>query len=247
MRQPTRLLSSQGGQYGAALQEKKMLMWDLRTCQAQAALETPGQPFAVMDEEGLVFAVACTAGIVSMFDVRQYEGGPFLSFPLPLEAYGVNELAPIACMKFSSNQQHLLAVVEGHVFVMDTFDGREVVTWRTDVKEGGAAMEASFSADGQYVISGAHPLRDSWTLVLICGENACVVPDASRYVLHAAGVARMQGKQTGAFTCGSRRPWRRKASPRLLSRRSICSRSTRGRRIRACQRAPSSRRSARWP
>lgn len=134
-----------------------MLMWDLRTCQAQAALETPGQPFAVMDEEGLVFAVGCTAGIVSMFDVRQYEGGPFLSFPLPLEAYGVNELAPISCMKFSSNQQHLLAVVEGHVFVMDTFDGREVVTWRTDVKEGAPAMEASFSADGQYVISGAAP------------------------------------------------------------------------------------------
>jgi hypothetical protein len=63
-------------------------------------------------------------------------------------------MAAISCMKFSSNQQHLLAVVEGHIFVMDTFDGREVVTWKTGMKAGAPAMEASFSADGLYAISG---------------------------------------------------------------------------------------------
>jgi hypothetical protein len=143
------------------LQEKRLLIWDLRTCQAQACMDTPGPAHAAMDEEGLVFAVGCTAGIISMFDARQYKAGPFLSFPLPLELYGVHEMAPISSMKFSSNQQHLLVVVEGHIFVMDTFDGREVVTWKTGMKPGAPAMEAAFSADGLYALSGSLPCQSS--------------------------------------------------------------------------------------
>ena len=138
-------------------QDKQLLMWDLRTCQAQARLEVPGQPHGVMDEEGLVFAVGCSSGLISMFDARQYEAGPFLSFPLPLTRHGLHELSPISCMKFSTNQQHLMVVVEGKIFIMDTFDGKEVVTWDTGIKEGMGPVEASFSADGEYAISGALP------------------------------------------------------------------------------------------
>lgn len=141
----------------AVVQDKRLLMWDLRTCQAQARLDVPGQPYGVMDEEGLVFAVGCSSGLVSMFDARSYESGPFLSFPIPLQQHGIHELAPITCMKFSTNQQHLLVVVDGRIFVMDTFDGREVVTWRTGVKSGQGPVEASFSPDGEYAISGVHP------------------------------------------------------------------------------------------
>jgi hypothetical protein len=129
-------------------------MWDLRTCQAQARMDVPGQPFGAMDEEGLVFAVACSSGLVSMFDARSYAAGPFLSFPLPLQQHGLHEVVPISCMKFSTNQQHLMVVVEGKIFIMDTFDGREVVSWDTGITAGGPLMEASFSADGEYAISG---------------------------------------------------------------------------------------------
>jgi hypothetical protein len=141
------------------VQDRQLLMWDLRTCQAQATMEVPAQPFAVMDEEGLVFTVACSSGLVSMFDARSYAAGPFLSFPIPLTRHGLHESSPISCMKFSTSQQHLLVVVEGKIFVMDTFDGREVVTWDTGIKAGMGPVEASFSADGEFAISGVRTLR----------------------------------------------------------------------------------------
>lgn len=137
-----------------SVQDKKLLMWDLRTCQAQAAMDVPGQPHGAMDEEGLVFAVACSSGLVSMFDARQYSAGPFLSFPLPLQQHGLHSVSPISHLKFSANAQHLMAVVQGKIFIMDTFDGREVLSWSTGVEEGGTVPEASFSADGLYAISG---------------------------------------------------------------------------------------------
>jgi hypothetical protein len=58
-------------------------------------------------------------------------------------------------MRFLVNYQQLLAVVEGRIVVMDTFDEREVVTWKTGMKAGAPAMEASCSAGGLYAISGA--------------------------------------------------------------------------------------------
>lgn len=130
-------------------------MWDLRAAQAQAVMDVPGHPYAVMDEEGLVFAVACGgSGLISLFDARSYAAGPFLSFPVPLKDHGQAESAPVQSMKFSTNQQHMLVVIDGRIFIMDTFDGKEVVVWDTGVQDSSVPVEASFSPDGSHVISG---------------------------------------------------------------------------------------------
>lgn len=116
-------------------------------------MDIPGQPFCAMDEEGLVFA-ASAGSIVSLFDARSYEHGPFLSFPVPVKQHGMTELASISSMKFSCNQQHLMAVLGGRVFLMDTFSGREIVHWNSGASDVGLPMEASFSADGTAIVSG---------------------------------------------------------------------------------------------
>lgn len=138
------------------MQDKKLFMWDLRAPHAQAAMDIPGHPYCAMDEEGLVFA-ASAGSIVSLFDARSYEHGPFLSFAVPVKQHGMTELASVSSMKFSCNQQHLMAVLGGHVFLMDTFSGRDIVQWNTGVADDGLPMEASFSADGSSVISGMYP------------------------------------------------------------------------------------------
>lgn len=136
-------------------QDRKVLLWDLRTCQAQATMNVPAQPTVAMDEEGMVFAVGAAGGVVSMFDARQYGNGPFLSFPLPLERYGAAKTSPLAALEFSVIQNQMLAVVDNSIFVMDTFDGHEVARWDTGAPRGAPPMQASFSTNGHNVLSGA--------------------------------------------------------------------------------------------
>lgn len=153
-----------------ATQDKKLFMWDLRAPHAQAAMDVPGQPYCVMDEEGLVFA-ASAGSIVSLFDARSYEHGPFLSFPVPVKQHGMTDLASVSSMKFSCNQQHLMTVLGGRVFLMDTFSGREIVHWNTGATDAALPMEASFSADGNAILSGL-PLH---TAIILCRVDISVM------------------------------------------------------------------------
>jgi COMPASS component SWD2 len=146
------------------LQDRKVIMWDLRAHQAQASMDTPAAATIAMDEEGMVFAVGVAGGVVSMFDARAYEHGPFLSFPLPLAKYRAPATSPLACLKFSVVQNHLLAVVENRAFLMDTFDGHEIACWDNGAPPGAPPLEASFSADGRYILSGDYSPRDSGVL-----------------------------------------------------------------------------------
>jgi COMPASS component SWD2 len=118
-------------------------------------VDVPGQPYAAMDEEGLVFAVASNGNVVSLFDARAFQHGPFLSFPMPSKQYGIPDLAVVTSMKFSSNQQHLMVVTANRIFLMDTFSGKEIIHWNTGTADGGLPMEAGFSADGRHILSGA--------------------------------------------------------------------------------------------
>lgn len=62
------------------LQDKEVRLWDLRTSQCQAVLQTPCQPTIALDQQGLVFAVGLDNGIIKLFDASHYEQGPFETF-----------------------------------------------------------------------------------------------------------------------------------------------------------------------
>ena len=137
------------------LQDKRVYVWDLRTQHAQATVDVPGQPYVSMDEDGLVFAIAANGNIVSLFDARNFQHGPFLSFPMPTKQYGIQDLGVVTSMKFSCHQQHLMVCTANRIFLMDTFQGKEIVMWNQGSMDGSPPMEASFSADGRHVMSGA--------------------------------------------------------------------------------------------
>ena len=66
----------------------------------------------------------------------------------------VNSPAPFAQLRFSADGKLLMAVAEGRISLLDAYNGSHVARFATGVPEGGSALEASFSPDGQYVVSG---------------------------------------------------------------------------------------------
>ena len=58
-------------------------------------------------------------------------------------------------VKFSVDGKYLLGVVEGRIYVLDAFDGRLIHKLLTGVPDGAPALEACFSCDAQFVLSGA--------------------------------------------------------------------------------------------
>ncbi len=87
-----------------------------------------------------------------------YNKGPFAAWVIPQEA---SSPASFSCLRFSTDQQLLLAVVETRIYLLDAFTGEVKTTLRTDTVEDatlerdvGMTFEASFSPCGQYVSSG---------------------------------------------------------------------------------------------
>eukprot|EP00878_Enallax_costatus_P013899 GHUV01014534.1.p1 GENE.GHUV01014534.1~~GHUV01014534.1.p1 ORF type:complete len:275 (+),score=51.67 GHUV01014534.1:210-1034(+) len=135
----------------SAAQDKEVRLWDLRTSQCQAVLQTPCQPTIALDQQGLVFAVGLDNGIIKLFDASHYEQGPFETFVVQDLR---NSPVPFSHISFSNDGKTMIAVAEGKIFVLDAFTGSVNRTFPNGVTEAGAAPEASISYDGQYVLSG---------------------------------------------------------------------------------------------
>lgn len=73
-------------------------------------------------------------------------------------------LAPIASVKFSGDGKHLVAVLEGRLYLLDAFSGATLWRWQNGVSYAGPAVEATFSPDSRYLLSGACrcPLNRLW-------------------------------------------------------------------------------------
>lgn len=177
-----RLCAHQTRETLCAVQDKKLLMWDVRTCQAQGVMKTPGQPLACFDEEGLVFAVGVNSGLINLYDARNYSVGPFSNFRVDPGVSGSPQTSPFSCLKFSPDGKWLLAVADGALLLLDAFEGTVVRRWDTGAPSGAVPMEASFSCDGTLVLSGMpsafllHSLQSppsgAWPLSLL----KCAIP-----------------------------------------------------------------------
>eukprot|EP00803_Ostreobium_quekettii_P002399 evm.model.scf_415.6 EVM.evm.TU.scf_415.6 scf_415:43971-46482(-) len=132
-------------------QDKTVRLWDLRGSKCLALLEVPVQPCAAFDHQGLIFAVATAGGVIKLYDINAYDKGPFDTFSIADEN---KRLGACAYVKFSNDGKYILAVMEGRIYVIDAFTGNVVQKMMSGVPEGGTALEACFSPDGQYVLSG---------------------------------------------------------------------------------------------
>ena len=74
-----------------------------------------------------------------------------VSLQIPDEA---QSLEPISSIKFNADGKKMVAVLDGRIHYVDSFSGEKEHTFVTGKTKGGPAMEATFSPDGCYLLSG---------------------------------------------------------------------------------------------
>ncbi|KAF4383220.1 hypothetical protein F8388_009251 [Cannabis sativa] len=129
--------------------DRTVLLWDQRAEKCQGLLRVQGRPATAYDDQGLVFSIAF-GGYIRMFDARMYEKGPFDIFSVGGDVSDANVI------KFSNDGRlMLLTTMDGHIHVLDSFRGTLLSTYNVKPVSKNSTLEASFSPEGMFVISGS--------------------------------------------------------------------------------------------
>ncbi|RAL52563.1 hypothetical protein DM860_017257 [Cuscuta australis] len=118
-------------------------------------LRTQGRPATAYDEQGLVFAIAF-GGYIRMFDARKYEKAiSFLKGPFEIFSVG-GDVSDANVVKFSTDGRlMLLTTSDGKIHVLDSFRGTLLSTYNVKPVLSDLTLEASFSPEGMFVMSGS--------------------------------------------------------------------------------------------
>ncbi|KAL6140281.1 hypothetical protein ACLB2K_058581 [Fragaria x ananassa] len=124
-------------------------IWDLRVNTCQGILHLRGRPTVAYDQQGLVFAVAMEGGAIKLFDSRSYDKGPFDTFLVG------GDTAEVCDIKFSSDgKSMLLTTTNNNIYVLDAYAGDKRCGYSMEPSPN-TNIEATFTPDGQYVLSGS--------------------------------------------------------------------------------------------
>ncbi|XP_021727548.1 protein ANTHESIS POMOTING FACTOR 1-like isoform X1 [Chenopodium quinoa] len=129
--------------------DRTVLLWDQRAEKCQGLLRVQGRPATAYDDQGLVFSIA-SGGYIRLFDTRKYEKGPF-------EIYSVGgDFSDANVVKFSNDGRlMLLTTTNGFIHVLDSFRGTLLCSFNVKPVSTSSTLEASFSPEGMFVISGS--------------------------------------------------------------------------------------------
>ena len=106
---------------------------------------------ASFDPEGLIFAVGVQSEQIKLYDVRSFEKGPFSTFK-----YKIENGCDWTGVKFSQDGKLMMLTTNGAVVrVVEAFEGKPMFTLSGYQNNKGIHIEASFTPDSQYVISGS--------------------------------------------------------------------------------------------
>ncbi|CAL5371814.1 unnamed protein product [Camellia sinensis] len=132
-------------------------IWDLRVNACQGILHLRGRPTVAYDQQGLVFAMSMEGGAIKLFDSRSYDKGPFDTFLVG------GDMAEICDIKFSNDgKSMLLTTTSNNIYVLDAYGGEKRCAFSLDPSPN-ATIEAAFTPDGQYVVSGDGSLY-AWSI-----------------------------------------------------------------------------------
>ncbi|XP_031501111.1 protein ANTHESIS POMOTING FACTOR 1 [Nymphaea colorata] len=124
-------------------------LWDLRVNACQGLLRLRGRPTVAYDQQGLVFAVAMEGGAIKLFDSRSYDKGPFDTFLVG------GDRAEVCDIKFSNDgKSMLLTTTNNHIYVLDAYGGEKKCGFSLESCRD-STIEATFTPDGHYVVSGS--------------------------------------------------------------------------------------------
>ncbi|KAH9321691.1 hypothetical protein KI387_016330, partial [Taxus chinensis] len=167
-----------------------VLLWDLRTDKCQGLIRVRGRPAVAYDEQGLVFAISSEGGLIKMFDARLYDKGPFDTFVVE------GEKSDASGVKFSEDGRlMLLSTIDGYIHILDAYQGTVMHSFNVEAVPDSGTLEASFSPDGKFVISGSgngniHAWSVSNGKEVACWMNGAipaVVKWAPRRLMFASG------------------------------------------------------------
>jgi len=131
--------------------DKTIRLWDLRSANCQGLMQLAGRPVAAFDPEGLIFAAGINSESVKLYDLRSFDKGPFSSFK-----FSADKDVEWTGLKFSPDGKSILVSTNGSLIrLIDAFTGQTQRTFTGHLNSKGIPLEASFSPDSQFVISGS--------------------------------------------------------------------------------------------
>jgi len=131
--------------------DKTIRLWDLRSANCQGLMHLAGRPVAAFDPEGLIFAAGINSESVKLYDLRSFDKGPFSSFK-----FSADKDIEWTGLKFSPDGKTILISTNGsHIRLIDSFSGNTLQTFTGHLNSKNIPLEASFSPDSQFVISGS--------------------------------------------------------------------------------------------
>ncbi|KAD4586627.1 hypothetical protein E3N88_24228 [Mikania micrantha] len=135
-------------------------IWDLRVNSCQGILHLRGRPTVAYDQQGLVFAVS-------------WKEGPFDTFLVG------GDLAEIWDIKFSNDgKSMLLTTKSNNIYVLDAYTGEKRCGFSVDASTN-STIEATFTPDGQYVVSGSGDgMLNAWGISTGGKEHRLNLPES---------------------------------------------------------------------
>ncbi|KAI6175925.1 WD repeat-containing protein 82-like isoform X1 [Aphelenchoides bicaudatus] len=127
-------------------------LWDTRQSETIASLylDSASPANVAFDKEGLIFAVTVGAEAIKLFDIRNYNDGPFGTFDLAFV-----QDSKWSSMTFSPDGKFILVVTDGnHLRLVESYEGTLTHTLTGHTNEDRLPLRAGFTPDSQYVFCG---------------------------------------------------------------------------------------------
>lgn len=118
-------VSPKGKTFLSGSMDGTLRLWDYKSSECQAVLNTSGQPIvASFDPEGVIFAAGINSEAIKLYDVRSFEKGPFETFKVNRERE-----CEWSGIKFSEDRQTILISTNRTVLLIDAFTGNILNTF----------------------------------------------------------------------------------------------------------------------